>query len=45
MKRYSIEPRIRKCIKGYKFLSFRRNLSNKLGKQSDAATKIGLEML
>ena len=29
MKRYSIEPRTRKCVKGYIFLLFARNLSNK----------------
>ena len=33
MTRYSIQPRPRKYVKGYKFLSFARNLSNKHGKQ------------
>ena len=33
MTRHSIEPRTRKYIKGYKFLSFARNLSNKYEKQ------------
>ena len=33
MKRYSIEPRTRKYIKGYGVLSFTRNLSNKYAKQ------------
>ena len=31
MKRCSIEPRTRKYGKGYGFLSFGRNLSNKCG--------------
>ena len=30
---YSIEPRIRKCVKENEFLSFARNLSNKYKKQ------------
>ena len=30
---YSIEPRTRKYVTGYGFLSFARNLSNKYGKQ------------
>ena len=43
MKPYSIEPRTRKYIKGYGFLSIGRNLSNKYGKQLlDAPTKTGL---
>ena len=33
MTRYSIEPRTRKYVKGYGFLSFARNLSNKYKKQ------------
>ena len=33
MTHYSIEPRTRKYIKGYGFLSFGRNLSNKYIKQ------------
>ena len=33
MVRYSIEPRTRKCVKRYGFLSFSRNLSNKHRKQ------------
>ena len=33
MTRHSIEPRTRKYIKGYRFLSFARNLSNKYEKQ------------
>ena len=34
MTRYSLEPRIRKRVKGYGFLSFARNLGSKaIGKQ------------
>ena len=32
MTRYSMEPRTRKYVKGYGFLSFTRNLSDKHGK-------------
>ena len=43
MIRYSIEPRTRKYVKEYGFLSFARNLSNKYGKQLlDTAAKTGL---
>ena len=43
---YSIEQRTRKYIKGYGFLSFTRNISNKYGKQLlDTATKTGLDAL
>ena len=43
---YSIEPRTRKYIKGYGFLSFTKNISNKYGKQLlDTATKTGLDAL
>ena len=46
MTRYSIEPRTRKYVKGYWFLSFLRNLSNKYGKKLlDTATTIGLDAL
>ena len=31
--RYSIEPRERRYIKGYGFLSFAKNFGNKYGKQ------------
>ena len=31
--RYSIEPRERRYIKGYGFLSFARNFGNKYGKK------------
>ena len=33
MTHYSIEPTTRKYVKGYRFLSFGRNLSNKYIKQ------------
>ena len=32
MTRYSIKPRTRKYVNGYRFLSFARNLSNRYGK-------------
>ena len=42
----SIEPRTRKYVKRYRFLSFARNLFNKYGKHSlDAAFKTGLNGL
>ena len=34
MTRYSIEPITRKYVKGYLFLSFARNLSDKYGKKN-----------
>ena len=38
--RYSIEPNERRCVKGYGFLSFARNIVNKYGqKLSDTARK------
>ena len=44
--RYSIEPRMRKYVKRYGFLSFARNLSNKYGKQFvDTATKTEVNAL
>ena len=44
MMRYSIEPRTRKYVKEYRFLSFARYLSNKYGKKLlDATTKSGLD--
>ena len=43
---YSIEPRTRNCLKGYRFLSFTRNLSKKYRKQLlDPTTKAGLDVL
>ena len=32
--RYSIEPRERRYVKGYGFLSFAKNFGNKYGKKS-----------
>ena len=44
MMRYSIEPRFRKYVKGYGFLSFARNFGNKYGKKLiDTATKTGMD--
>ena len=46
MTRYSIELRTTKYVKGYRFLSFARNLSNKYGKQLlNTTTKTGLDAL
>ena len=40
--RYSIEPRERRYIKGYGFLSFARNFGNKYGKKlMNTAIKTG----
>ena len=42
--RYSTEPRFRKYIKGYGFLSFPRQVGDKYGKKlMDTATKTGIE--
>ena len=42
--RYSTEPRFRKCVKGYDFLSFAKNFGNKYGKKlMDTATKTGMD--
>ena len=42
--RYSTEPRIRKYVKGYGFLSFARKLGDKYGKKlMDTATKTGID--
>ena len=44
MMRYSTEPRFRKYIKSYGFLSFVRNFVNKYGKKlMDTATKTGMD--
>ena len=41
--RYSTEPRFRKYVKGYGFLSFARKLGDKYGeKLMDTATKTGI---
>ena len=42
--RYSVEPKLRKYIKGYGFLSFARRFGNKYGKNlMDTAAKIGID--
>ena len=42
--RNSIEPRFRKCVKGYVFLSFARKSGDKYGKKlMDTATKTGID--
>ena len=42
--RYSIEPKFKKYVKGYNFLSFAKNVGNKYGKKlMDNATKTGID--
>ena len=42
--RYSTEPRFRKYVKGYGFLSFAENFGNKYGRKlMDTATKTGID--
>ena len=42
--KYTIEPRFRKYVKGYGFLSFAKNFGNKYGKKlMDTATKTGID--
>ena len=42
--RYSEEPKFRKYVKGYGFLSFANKLGNKYGKNlMDTATKTGID--
>ena len=42
--RHSKEPKFRKYIKGYGFLSFTRKFGNKYGKKlMDTATKTGID--
>ena len=42
--RYSTEPKFRKYVKGYGFLSFARIFGDKYGKKlMDTATKIGID--
>ena len=42
--RYSVEPKFRKYVKGYGFLSFAKNFGNKYGKKlMDTATKTGID--
>ena len=44
--RYSIEPRERRYVKGYGFLSFARNFSDKYGKSlMDACKKFAKKLL
>ena len=46
MMRYSIELITRKYVKGYGFLSFARNLSNKYGKHIlDSPAETGINVL
>ena len=42
--RYSTQPKFRKYVKGYGFLSFARKFREKYGKKlMDTATKIGID--
>ena len=42
--RYSTEPRFRKYVKGYGFLSFAKTFGNKYGKKlMDTSTKTGID--
>ena len=42
--RYSTEPKSKKCVKGYSFLSFARKFGDKYGKiLMDTATKTGID--
>ena len=42
--RYSAEPKFRKYVKGYSFLSFARKFGDKCGKKLlDTATKTGID--
>ena len=42
--RYSIEPKYRKYVQGYDFVSFARKSGDKYGKKlMDTATKIGID--
>ena len=44
MMRYSIEPRFKKYVKGYGFLSFAKKFGNKYGKKlMNTATKTGMD--
>ena len=43
--RYSIEPKYRKYVQGYVFLSFAKKFGDKYGKKlMDTATKIGIDV-
>ena len=42
--RYSTEPKFRKYVKGYRYLSFARTFGDKYGKKlMDTATKTGID--
>ena len=42
--RYSLEPKYKKCVQGYGFLSFARKFGDKYGKKlMDSATKTGID--
>ena len=41
--RYSAEPRFRKCIEGYGFLSFAREFNDKYEILMDTVTKTGID--
>ena len=42
--KYSTEPRFRKCVKGYRFLSFARKFGDKYSKKlMDTATRKGID--
>ena len=42
--RYSTEPKFKKCVKGYRFLSCVRKFGDKYGKKvMDNATKTGID--
>ena len=42
--RYPREPKYRKCVKGYQFLSFARKFGDKYGqKWMDTAAKTGID--
>ena len=42
--RYSVEPKYRKYVQGYGFLSFARKFGDKYGKKlMDTARKIGID--
>ena len=42
--RYATEPRFRRYVKGYNFLSFAKEFGNKYGKKLiDPATKTGID--
>ena len=48
--RYSVEPRDRKCVKGYEFLSFAKNIGKKISskysqKLVDSAQKFAIDAI